>query len=94
MDVGAIIGIIGGVAAVLFGYAAFRRNTKTDEKQEGKESGAVMTELGYVKAGIDDIKQSQKEAAKQHIEVITRLTAVESSAKQAHHRIDRLECDK
>lgn len=91
MEVGAVIGIVGGVAAILFGYAAFSRNHRMDNQADGKQIGNVLTELGYIKSGIDDVKSTQKEAAQQHIEVVTRLTAVESSAKQAHHRLDRLE---
>ena len=33
----------------------------------------------------------QEKQDEQHIEVISRLTAVESSAKQAHKRIDAVE---
>lgn len=90
-EISVIVGIVGGVLAILFGYAAFARNKKTDDAAEGKESGQILTELGYIKGSVDDIKQNQRETARQHVEVVTRLTAVESAAKEAHHRIDRLE---
>lgn len=91
MEFGTVIGIIGSLAAIVFGYAAFSRNRKHDYQADGRQIGNVLTELGYIKSGVDDVKAAQKEAAQRHIEVITRLTAVESSAKQAHFRIDRLE---
>ena len=90
-DLSVIVGIVGGVLAIAFGYAAFARNKKTDDTAEGKESGQILTELGYIRGSVDDIKQNQRESARQHVEVVTRLTAVESSAKEAHHRLDRLE---
>lgn len=91
----AAISVISTVCAILFGYAAFNRNRKKDDQAGGEKSGTVLTEIGYIKSGIDDIKhkqerQEEKQEA-QHLEVISRLTSVEASAKQAHKRIDRLE---
>ena len=86
-----ILGLLGTICAIVFGYAAFRRNRKTDDEEEGKENGTLLTEIGYIKSGVDDIKRKQEKQDEQHIEMITRLTAVEASAKHAHKRIDRLE---
>lgn len=84
------IGLLGTICAIIFGYMAFRRNETTDACSEAKQDGAVMTELGYIKSGVDDIKRKQDKQEQQHIEVVTRLTAVEESTKQAHHRIDEM----
>ena len=51
----------------------------------------VLTEIGYIKSGVDDIKAEQREQRKTNTEMIARITAVESSAKQAHKRIDAIE---
>ena len=85
------LGIMGTICAIVFGYATFKRNKKIDDSTEGKESGTILTEIGYIKSGVDDIKRKQEKQDEHHIEVISRITAVEQSAKQAHHRIDRLE---
>lgn len=90
MSTGAIVAIIGGIAGVLFGLVTLFRNKKQDDTQEGRESGTVLSDLGYIKAGVDEIKSEQKEQRKTNIEFITRLTAVEESTKQAHKRIDEL----
>lgn len=87
----AVLGGVGTICAIVFGVAAFRRNNKADNAADGRKDGVILTEIGYVKAGVDDIKRKQDKQDEQHIEVIERLSAVESSAKQAHHRIDRLE---
>ena len=79
--------VLGGVLA----YVAFLRNSKKDSEADGKQSGTILTELGYIKGGIDDLKSENREQRKTNTEFISRLTAVESSAKQAHKRIDRLE---
>lgn len=91
MDVYEIIGIIVGIMGVVFGVIAYMRNKRTDDEKDGKKDGMVLTELGYIKSGVDDIKRKQERQEQQHIEVVTKLTAVEASAKQAHRRIDMIE---
>lgn len=87
----AVIGIAGAILGGVLAYVAFLRNSKKDSEADGKQSGTILTELGYIKGGIDDLKSENREQRKTNTEFISRLTAVESSAKQAHKRIDRLE---
>lgn len=82
------LSVISTVCAIAFGYAAFRRNRKHDDNEEGKHAGSLLSDIGYIKSGVDDIKSEQKEQRKTNMEVVSRLTAVEESAKQAHKRID------
>lgn len=86
-----LFGLIGTLLGIIISYAAFLRNSKKDSNEDGREVGTVLTELGYIKGGIDDLKAENREQRKTNTEVITRLTAVEASAKQAHKRIDRIE---
>ncbi len=91
MEWNIIIGIICTVLGAIVGVASFSRSKSKDEAEEGKQSGTMLTELGYIKANTDEIKAEQKEQRKTNTEFVARLTAVEASAKQAHHRIERLE---
>lgn len=91
MTIEAIVGILVGVAGTVFGCVTFFRNKKSDDAAGGKKDGIVLTELGYIKSGVDDIKRKQEKQDEQYVGVVSRLTAVEESAKQAHKRIDRLE---
>ena len=86
-----VIGVVGGLAAIIFGYATYKRNQKTDDSNEGKETGTLFTEIGYIKSGIDDIKRKQDKQDERLLQISERLTAVEASSKQAHKRLDRLE---
>ena len=86
-----VIGILSPICAIVFGYAAFTRNKKSDTAADAKQDATVLTEIGYIKGGIDDIKAEQREQRKTNTNFISRLTAVEESAKQAHKRINRLE---
>ncbi len=94
-DITIFLGTVSTVCAILFGYAAYMRNKQKDCETEGRTSGAVLTEMGYIKSGIDDIKRKQErqeeKQEQQYIEIVGRLTSVESSAKQAHKRLDKIE---
>lgn len=89
--VSTVLGILGTFCAIVFGLATYKRNRKKDDSDEGKQSGTVLTEIGYIKSGIDDIKAEQMEQRNTNTQFLERLTAVEASAKQAHKRIDRIE---
>lgn len=86
-----VLSVVSTGCAIVFGYAAFTRNRKTDTKDDAKHDATVLTEIGYIKANTDEIKTEQKEQRKTNTEFVTRLTAVEASTKQAHKRIDTLE---
>ncbi len=94
--------MVSTLCAIIFGYIAFIRNRDKDKSDELKEFEAqkavtakadatILTEIGYIKSNTDEIKAEQKEQRKTNLEVLTRLTAVEASAKQAHKRIDTME---
>ena len=86
-----ILSVISTICAIVFGYMAFARNRKKDDTEEGRNAGAMLSDIGYIKSGVDDIKAEQKEQRKTNIEVVSRITAVEESAKQAHKRLDGIE---
>jgi hypothetical protein len=90
-DIQVFISIIATLGGFLLAYFTFSRNKAKDEKSEGQVTGQVLTELGYIKGGIDDIKAEQREQRKINTEFYSRLSAVEASTKSAHHRIDRIE---
>ena len=91
MDWIAWVGVSAGLAGIIFGAAQYLRGRHTDDEADGKRDGVVLTELGYIKSGVDDIKRKQDRQEEQNMQFVARLSAVESSAKQAHKRIDRIE---
>lgn len=90
MNIATVVAIVAGAAGVVFGLATLFRNKKQDDTQEGRESGTVLSDLGYIKAGVDEIKTEQREQRKMNMDIERRLTQVEESTKQAHKRIDEL----
>jgi hypothetical protein len=86
----AVIGVIGTICGIYFGYSGYKRTERKDNQQAGKESATLFSDIGYIKSGIDDLKRKQEKSDERHIEIITRLTSVEASTKQAHKRIDEI----
>ena len=55
----------GTVCSIVFAYLAFVRNKRKDEVDQGAHGGTILTEIGYIKSGIDDIKKKQEGAGRQ-----------------------------
>ena len=86
-----VITAIVGLCSLIISFVALSRNKKSDDRTEGKESGVLFTELGYIKKGIEGIEQRLEKQETQYVNVIAQLTSVDASVKQAHKRIDALE---
>ena len=86
-----LLGVLGTVAAILFGWAAFRRSNRQEQWAKGKDDGAILTEIGYIKAGVDDIKLEQRDQRAHNESFAARLTAVEGMVHESGRRLDRLE---
>jgi hypothetical protein len=85
------IGLLCTVIGVAISYVIYTRDKERDNKSEGRQDGVILTEIGYIKSGIDDIKSEQREQRKINTDVYSKLSAVETSAQQAHLRLDRIE---
>lgn len=85
------LSVISTICAIVFGYIAFVRNRDSDKEKEAKSDATILTELGYIKGGIDDVKAEQREQRKTNTDFVGRLVSVEASAKQAHKRLDNIE---
>ena len=84
----ALIGAVGTICGVVFGYLGYQKGIKKDALSDGKNAGSLMSDIGYIKSGIDDLKRKQETSEARHFALVERVTKVEESAKQAHHRID------
>ena len=75
----------------LVAYLTFQRNKTKDDTAEGQNKGEMMSDIRYIKAGVDDLKRETADQRKTVNELGERVTRVEESAKQAHKRIDGIE---
>lgn len=85
------IGVVCTVVGALLPYLAFIRTKGKDDKNEGQQAGVMLTELGYIKGSVDTINKKMDKQEERNLELVERMSAVESSVKSAHHRLDRLE---
>ena len=89
-----IVGIIGTVCSVVFGYIGDKKGLEQAYKTEGKESGTLMSDMQYIKRRIDDVLLEQRNINITLASHSERITRVEESSKQAHKRIDKIETKK
>ncbi len=91
ISIGLVFTILGGI----IGYATYLMNSRKNVKQETKEDVAMSTKLDtkldMISKNIDEIRLDNKDFNKTIHQLGERLSAVESSTKSAHHRIDNLE---
>ena len=86
-----IIGVVGTICGIVFGYIGYKKGLKTDSYQEGCEDGTIRSDTQYIKRRIDDVLLEQKDTNKSINALAERVTRVEESSKQAHKRLDRME---
>lgn len=86
MDVAltAIISFLSALSAFLFAFAIYKRNLKQDAKSEATNDAVILTEIGYIKSGIDDIKKKQEVEDKRYLEIVSRVSAIEARMDEIH----------
>ena len=82
------------VLGALFSWLAFARKSKRDNERSGENRGFLASDIGYIKAGVDDLKREIRETRTDVRELAERGTRCEESSKQAHKRIDELHFQK
>lgn len=93
MDMSVIIAfltLVSGALGVWISWVTFNRKQRKDSHQEGESRGVMASDLGYIKAGIDDLKQEHREDRARIDRLGERVTRCEESTKQAHKRIDEI----
>ena len=77
-----VIGILGTILMAGLGVLGWSRNHKIDASGIGRESASVLAEIGHVKGGIEEIKMRLDRREREYIEVVGRLTAIETECKR------------
>lgn len=88
-----IIGLIGTLCSIIFGFLGYQRGQKLDYKSSGKVEGSLEADILYIKRRTDDVLLEQKDTNRNISLLTERVARVEESSKSAHNRIDTLESD-
>lgn len=90
VEIGTLIGIFAAIGGFVLGYFNFRRQSDKEIKADSGASGELRADINYIRRGVEDIRIDMKAQEKRHSELTERVTRVEESTKQAHHRINEL----
>jgi TolA-binding protein len=88
-----LITLLSGVAGVVIAWLSFAHAGRKDSVEEGHNRGTIASDIGYIKAGVDDLKRENQEHRKAVSDLSQRVTRCEESCRQAHRRIDELRDD-
>lgn len=78
------ISVLSALAGFLFSFAIYKRNLKQDVKAEATNDAVILTEIGYIKSGIDDIKKKQELEDKRYLDIASRVSALEARMDEIH----------
>ena len=67
--------------SIIIAVASFFLGQISAGKADGTKEGSVLTEIGYIKSGIDDIKHWQRDEEKQRLDIQKRLAILETQMK-------------
>ena len=90
MNLSLVISFMGVVSGFVFAYIGYQKGKKSDNLDSGRSLGSFLSDIGYIKAGIDDLKREQRETGAKLSVLSERLCRCEESTKQAHKRIAEL----
>ena len=82
----AILGAISPLIAVI----TYIRGSNKEIVTDGKDQGELRADIKYIRSGIEDIKLDMRVQDSKIEGLAERLTRVEESTKEAHHRLDDL----
>lgn len=72
-----VISVIGTLSSIVFAFLAFKRNAKGDNKQEGKNEGVLISDVGYIKSSIDRIEKTLDKLEEKYDDLHSRIIKIE-----------------
>lgn len=80
IEIATLIGVCGFGLSV----ATFFVGRTTAAKSSGQQNGQVLTELGYIKKGIDGLEHKMEQMEKQYTKLDVRVSRLEEAVKIYH----------
>lgn len=86
----AVIGALGTIFSIVMAIIIFSKSSKKDVELKAAGGAGLVTDIAYIKKGVDDIRLDIKAQERETGVLKERMAKVEESAKSAHHRIDEI----
>lgn len=87
MEIGTVIAL----GAVIISFVGLMLSQRKDTRQDAAGSARMETKLDGIASGVEDIRVEMRTTRERVNGLSERVSAVESSCKSAHHRLDQLE---
>lgn len=81
------------VLSLILAGATFFIGRLTASKNDGEKSGAMASDLGYIKAGVDDLKKELRELRDGLSALNSRMAVAEQEIKTLWKMINKVEND-
>lgn len=81
MELTILIAVFGCTVSV----ATFFIGRTTAAKNSGKEYGVMLTEIGYIKSGVDDMKRKMEQSDERYTLLASRVQSLEEKMNIYHH---------
>jgi len=78
------------VLSLVLAAATFFIGRLTATKKEGEKSGAMASDLGYIKAGVDDLKKELRDLRDGLAELNSRVAVAEQEIKTLWKQLDTI----
>lgn len=72
-----VISVVGTLSSIVFAFLAFKRNANGDNKQEGKNEGVLISDVGYIKSSIDRIEKTLDKLEEKYDDLHSRIIKIE-----------------
>ena len=82
IEITVLISVVTAMAGMLAGIAGATRNRRLDIERQSRETATIISEIGYVKSGIDDIKHRQEKLDERHYALAAQVSRVEATMPQ------------
>ena len=79
IEITVLVSIVTALVGMVLGVISARRATQSDIARQSRETATIISEIGYVKSGIDDIKHRQEKLDERHYALAAQVSRIEAT---------------
>ena len=85
-----LVGLFASISSIVFAYLAFKRNDKSDSKNQGKHEGSIMSDIVHIKDCVDRVEKNLNKVDERYRNILERLVKVEEAVANITKRVDHI----